>query len=185
MTESLPHPDGVDAKIICRSGDVKQMYTELPQQTLITAIKFCLDFLRSKTRRDRISIPSSKHDKTNCRLGHGFGDDVITFLFSDILNISIHDISNCFFAFAGIILHQQIGIPMGSQGSPPFAMCICMYYEYHCYQSIKDYRFFEPKIHAPHLTPVYNKLNACIRNNPNIGQFLDEHNITPDQLVSG
>ena len=43
---------------------------------------------------------------------------------------STFDIHNAYFKCFGTILKQIVGVPMGSPGSPAYAICICMYYEH-------------------------------------------------------
>jgi hypothetical protein len=84
-----------------------------------------------------------------------------------------------------VVLLQHTGIPMGSPGSPPFAQCICMYYEHHFYMSIRDHTRFSSSLPMPHLQGYMDKLSAFMQSNPSISLFLDSSNLTPDQIVDG
>ena len=54
----------------------------------------------------------------------------VTFSFKEIDEICKYDIENTYPTSLGSILHQTRGVPIGSPGSPTYAICICAYYEH-------------------------------------------------------
>ena len=64
----------------------------------------------------------------------------LTLSFAQILEMSIFDVENAYFQSLNTTLKQIIGIPMGSPGSPSYAICVCMYINEHQFHaSMHDY----------------------------------------------
>ena len=55
------------------------------------------------------------------------------------MEIVVTDIRTCYFKSLGVWLWQVVGVPMGSPGSPTYAICICAYCEYQFHQSLRDF----------------------------------------------
>ena len=74
---------------------------------------------------------------------------------------------------------------MGSPGSPPFSMCICMYYEHNFYSSIRDISHFSSPLSLPNLTTRLDALNKFVRTHSSLVSTFKSHNIAPADLVHG
>ena len=121
-------------------ADIKNMYTELPHDVIVKSIHFMfhkIKLLRKYRKYRKISIPRSKHGKAFFGYSQNYRT-YITLSFNEIISISTFDINNVYFTSLGQVLHQIKGVPMGSPGSPSYAICICMYYENQFYNSIYD-----------------------------------------------
>ena len=74
-------------------------------------------------------------------LGKSHCESFVTLSFEEIYKICEYDIKNAYFTSLGNILKQIRGVPMGSPGSPNFAITICSYYEHLLHQKLKRFRF--------------------------------------------
>ena len=63
----------------------------------------------------------------------------MTLSFDKIYDICKYDIENTYFESLGTLLHQTRGVPMGSPGSPSYAICICTYYEHLLHEKLKRF----------------------------------------------
>ena len=143
-----------NTKIMMFCADIKNMYTELPHDIIIKSIQFMfhnIQQLRKYRKYRKISVPRTKHDKAF----FGYSQNYRSFInlsFKDIISITTFDIRSVYFTSLGKILHQFKGVPMGSPGSPAYAICICMYYEHQFYNSIYDSQKLNP--HLPDNTLI-------------------------------
>ena len=122
-------------------GDIKNMYTSLPHDMVIRAIEFVLDrCARTRQGRTRHVSFERKH-RGRIQFGRSRSNSEMGCMsFKDILRVSSFDIRHAFFKSLGTVLRQVVGIPMGSPGSPSYAICICMYYEHQFHQSLHDHK---------------------------------------------
>ena len=132
---------GNNTKILPFCADIKNMYTELPHEDILKAVRFILEKCKSKTRRSNVTIEK-------CKQGDAImGKSVITrtthicFSFKEIEDICKFDLENIYFKSNGQILQQIRGVPMGSPCSPTLAICVCAYYEHLLTQKLKRYEF--------------------------------------------
>ena len=58
---------------------------------------------------------------------------------AEIYSICKFDIENTYFNSLGQTLHQTRGVPMGSPGSPSYAICICAYYEHLLHEKLRKF----------------------------------------------
>ena len=141
INEKLINQYGSHTEIIPFCADIKNMYTELPHEDILKAVRFILNRCQEKTRRKHVTIEKSKQ-------GDAFiGKSAITktthacFSFDEIENICKFDLDNIFFKSNGQILQQIKGVPMGSPCSPTLAICVCSYYEHLLMQKLRKYEF--------------------------------------------
>ena len=85
------------------------------------------------------------------RPGHTQNNSYVTLSLTDIRRICIFDITNALFSCFNTTLKQIVGVPMGSPGSPAYAICICMYYE-HIFKSKLTH--LQNKLNLPFKTPL-------------------------------
>ena len=124
--------------ILC--GDIKNMYTELPHDEIIKAVEFMINRTKAKTRRKHVTIERKKRGEINLGKTSAVTSESHTVLsFEKILEICKFDIKNTYFTSLGQILHQTKGVPMGSPGSPIYAICICAYYEHLLHKKLKNF----------------------------------------------
>ena len=137
------NPFGQHTRFLSYCADVKEMYTGLPHDSIIRAVEFVLHRCTQVNRRGRRRCVKLERVKRGS-IAFGRADpflmsQFVTLTFEDILRICSTDIRTCFFASLSTILRQVVGVPMGSPGSPAYAICICMYYEHQFHASIHDY----------------------------------------------
>ena len=137
-----------NTKLMMFCADIKNMYTELPQDIIIKSIQFMfhnIKQLRKYRKYRKISIPRSKQGKAFFGYSQNYRS-FITLSFQDIINITTFDIRSVYFTSLGTILHQFKGSPMGSPGSSSYAICTCMYYEHQFYHSVYDSQKLSPHL---------------------------------------
>ena len=120
------------------------MYTELPHDIIRRSIEFALHHATThnrKARRRNITMERTKggHIMFGKTKSDPYDKTSLTLSFAQILEISIFDVENAYFQSLNTTLKQIIGIPMGSPGSPSYAICVCMYYEHQFHASMHDY----------------------------------------------
>jgi len=121
------------------SVDIKNMYTELPHDEIMQAVKFIMDefsknITERKFRRKAVTISLDKKNEkeypisfgNNCSTNNKF---MVSLTFKEIVKIINFDLNNVYAGVCNKIIKQKVGIPMGSPGSPPYAICLCYYYE--------------------------------------------------------
>ena len=124
--------------VLC--ADIKNMYTELPHDEILKSIKFMLDRAKMKTRRKFVTIERRKKGDINLGKTSAVTSSTHTVLsFDEIYNICKFDIENIYFNSLGQTLHQTRGVPMGSPGSPSYAICICAYYEHLLHEKLRKF----------------------------------------------
>ena len=95
--------------------------------------------------------------------GHIQNSSYITLKIQDIIRICTFDIQNAYFSCFNKILHQTVGVPMGSPGSPAYAICICMHYEHIFNKKITNLRHEIQNKHHNDDNPLNGPLCAGIR----------------------
>ena len=132
ISNTLKHTYGKNTKLLSYCADIKNMYTSLPHDTIIESIKSAIAlFTKTKMgRRCRSGISIERHAHGCVRPGRIQNSSYVTLKLEDIIRICTFDIKNAYFLCLGKILHQTVGVPMGSPGSPAYAICICMHYEH-------------------------------------------------------
>ena len=137
---------GNQSQIEIYGADIKEMYTFLPQEKILQAIRDLLSYTKRKSRRDSVVISRSSPKK--CRLGKSYLDipDLIPIPFTELYRIISFDIKNCHVKVDWLILSQILGIPIGSPNAPPCSMVICLMDEWKFHNSLTlyhpYYRFF-------------------------------------------
>jgi hypothetical protein len=116
------------------AGDIKQMYTELKHDSIMSAIVWLTSEFYRTTRRSEVTVPM--HARHGAHKGMAYGPNFVTFTLKDIENIVEFDISNAYFKTGSQMLQQKIGIPMGSPISPMLAIVFCAFYE--CIHEVKQ-----------------------------------------------
>ena len=146
-------PFGAHTRFLNYCADVKEMYTGLPHNCILRAVEFVLERCATTHRRGRRRCVSIERRKRgSIRFGRSdpsLMSQFVTLTFADIKAICETDINTCYFTSLGTLLRQIVGVPMGSPGSPAFAICICMYYEHQFHASIYDLTRFT-NIEKPH-----------------------------------
>ena len=137
---------GNQSQIEIYGADIKEMYTFLPQEKILQAIRDLLSYMKRKSRRDSVVISRSSPKK--CRLGKSYLDipDLVSVSFKELYRIISFDIKNCHVKIDWLILSQTLGIPIGSPNAPPCSMVICIMDERKFHNSLTlyhpYYRFF-------------------------------------------
>jgi hypothetical protein len=111
-----------------RSGDVKNMYTELPHDEIMNAVDWLLSLTLPKGRFKTVSV--MKRGRRGVRYGANNSPSTMHSLDSETIRRVVEfDLQNCLFSIGKINLRQVIGIPMGSPLSPVLAVLLCAFYE--------------------------------------------------------
>ena len=133
-----------DLHISTYAGDVKQLFTELPHEEVIDAMKWAIEMVRkTKKGRSKYSVTLNKIDKKMSRMGPTYDDiETIEVTFQEIIQIVRSDMGNSFFKINEEIIRQIFGIPQGSPLSPALAQCVLMYFEHKFLSSIYDNTHF-------------------------------------------
>ena len=122
--------------------DIKDMYTNLEHSMIIKHVEWLLDFVNSKSRKKNICI--NKFGKSGVCWGTSCNPNHSTHIkFYDLIHIIKLDIENCFMKVGFFILHQIIGIPMGSPLSSVLAILCCCIAEYRWQISLKKLNIFD------------------------------------------
>ena len=132
---------GPHTRVLTACADAKEMYTAIPHGFLARAIEFIVKRCRNKNRRARRGFVSvSRQKRGPIRFGRSPDTKLFVNLsFDDVLAIVMTDIRNCYFVSLGVWLLQVVGVPMGSPGSPTYAICLCAFSEFEFHQSVHDF----------------------------------------------
>ena len=127
-------------KIMPLCADIKNMYTELPHEEILKSIKFMLRRCQQKTRRKHVTLERKKRGEIHLGKTNAVTSTThVTLSFDKIFDICKYDIENTYFESLGTLLHQTRGVPMGSPGSPSYAICMCTYYEHLLHEKLKRF----------------------------------------------
>jgi hypothetical protein len=123
------------------AADVKEMYDWLPQDDIIKAIKWVLDYVKRRYRRDYVSV-NFKSTKSS-HLGRSYEcDEFVNLSFEMLFSICVFEISNALFTFNKSVFLQTLGVPIGAPGAPGYSMAVCIYFEHQFRTSIYDHSRF-------------------------------------------
>ena len=122
------------------SGDVQRLFTELDFDTVKKSLEWAVSTVKkTKTARGRHFVTINRLDKNMSRIGPKYSGMALSELsFADILDICLFDAQHAFFQKNEHILRQVFGLAQGSPISPPAAVCVLIYTEFHFLESIRD-----------------------------------------------
>jgi hypothetical protein len=127
-------------EIIVYAGDIKEMYTHLPQHIIIQAIHWILNIIKQHTRRNEVSVHSSSSKQTRIGKSYSYDNSFTAITFNQLFNICLFEIYHCYFILSNTIFKQIFGIPIGSLGSAGYSMAICIHQEWIFHQSLFDFQ---------------------------------------------
>ena len=116
-------------KIHVRSGDVKNMYTELPHDTIRLALSWLLN-LYTRKNKTNLNLLVTKQRRGPVRHGVNPRKDECVISTADILLLVNFSLDQNYFTIGGTVFQQINGTPMGDPESPPLATLVCIYYEH-------------------------------------------------------
>ena len=118
---------GAHTRFLRWCADVKEMYTGVPHAEAIRAIEFVVARMIAATRYSRCFVRVEKrlHGAVEFGRANHLLPGYTTLSFSEIRTICCVDVLHCYFQSLGVILHQDLGFPMGSPGAPNLAICLC------------------------------------------------------------
>jgi hypothetical protein len=120
---------GRKANFIIIPADIKNMFTELPQEAVRRAMSWFLDIVKKNNRKTSVRV--HKNDLEKPSFGRSVNlADYINLTFEELKQIIFFDLENCIFNVGNCTMRQKDGIPMGSQTSPPVAVISCVFYEF-------------------------------------------------------
>ena len=140
--DELRNTCGPNTRFLTYCADIKNMCSELPHDVIKNAIDFTLNHAATHNRQARRRAITMERQKGgdivfgSSRDPYNMSTSILTF--NEIRRISTFDIEHAHFHTLGTIHRQTLGIPMGSPGSPSYAICVCMYFEHQFHQSIYD-----------------------------------------------
>jgi len=131
--------DNVDFYML--TFDIKNMYTNLPQKQISTAIMNLFQLAKHVKRTKWITI--NKRGVRGVRWGK-YVDRVSTvqIQYFELLKLVELDINNCYFKLGDQIMKQIIGIPMGGPTSPPCSIILCAMAEINWQKQLKHLHIF-------------------------------------------
>ena len=133
---------GANTRLMAYCADIKNMYTELPHDVILDAIRFALQHCRDTNRRARRrALTFELRTRGTISFGKTCTSDSTThacLTFEQIYKICRFDVTHATFSTLGQCVRQILGVPMGSPGSPAYAICLCMFYEHKFHQSLYD-----------------------------------------------
>ena len=138
---SMHNAYGADTRFLKACADAKEMYTAIPHNFLLRAIEYIIDrFETTNPRARRKTVCVERAARGSIRFGRSpNGSQFVNLTFEEVMTIVGTDIRTCYFVSLGVWLLQIVGVPMGSPGSPTYAICLCAYSEYQFYQSARDF----------------------------------------------
>ena len=78
---------GDDSDFIVYSGDIKEMYTHLPQNVIIEAIKWILGILHSRSRRSEVSVNLLSSKLNRLGKSYSYDESFVNISFQQIFSI--------------------------------------------------------------------------------------------------
>ena len=139
--QDLKNTYGPHTRYMAYCADIKNMYTSLPHDAIIDAIRFAIQYCMDHTRGGRRKALTFELKKRG-RIAFGKSTTSYThasLTFKQIYEICKYDITHAYFTTLGQTVRQILGIPMGSPGSPAYAICICMFYEHKFHTSLHHF----------------------------------------------
>ena len=137
--KTITNPDTL-IEFMSQSFDVKNMYTELPHASIITAIEWLLreSQLTRFGRHKRVHLALSGRRNVAFQRNGGF----VHITYAQLITFVLFDLANVYFTLGTTILRQHNGIPMGSPISPALAIIVCAHAEHLFKQTISDFPNF-------------------------------------------
>ncbi|GBG92229.1 hypothetical protein CBR_g54772 [Chara braunii] len=114
------------AMAILRSSDIKEMFTSLPHTSIIEAVEWLLGEWEKK-RRTGVSV--SRRVKEVVMSKKSMGNGYVKLSFHLIISYVKYELAHTYTKCAGVLLKQEVGIPMGKNSSPPLACILCAKFE--------------------------------------------------------
>jgi hypothetical protein len=138
-TKTISNPDTL-IDFMSQSFDVKNMYTELPHASIVTAIEWLLheSQLTRFGRHKRVHLALSGRRNVAFQRSGGF----VHITYTQLITFVLFDLANVYFTLGTTILRQHNGIPMGSPISPALAIIVCAHAEHLFKQTISDFPNF-------------------------------------------
>ena len=123
---------GPHTRFLSWMADVKEMFTRLPHDELEKSIDFTLHMARATKRGRRGALCVERIPRGAVRFGRAstLEPQFVTISFADLRTILVTDIRTCFFTSLSAVIHQHVGVPMGSQGAPNIAINYCAWREH-------------------------------------------------------
>ncbi|GBG67699.1 hypothetical protein CBR_g827 [Chara braunii] len=118
---------GKNKVLLTAAYDVKEMFCNLPHDSIIKALTWLIDFWM----RNGVNEMLVKKRGKGAKLMRGKKPDGwCTVEFNEVLDFVKFDLRNTFTTVGGKILRQRIGIPMGKPSSPSIACMLCAHSEF-------------------------------------------------------
>ncbi len=119
---------------------MQRLFTELDFDTVKKSLEWAVSTVKkTKAARGRHFVTINRLDKNMSRIGPKYSGMALSELsFADILDICLFDAQHAFFQKNEHILLQVFGLAQGSPISPPAAVCVLIYTEFHFLESIRD-----------------------------------------------
>jgi hypothetical protein len=116
-----------DLILVAKSGDVKQMFVDLPHDNIINALDWILEIFTRKAKGQKLFV--MRFGRTGVRIGTRIAKGEVRVTTSQIKAFVFLYLDTAFFYISGKIMRQVNGIPIGGPKSPPLAILSCAYNE--------------------------------------------------------
>ncbi|GBG81783.1 hypothetical protein CBR_g33961 [Chara braunii] len=113
-----------DSLVSSMSYDIKDMFSKLPHENIMEALNWIIDYFVSKGKRMVRVNPRGKGSSFGQTTG---ADHWQTIDLETLKRFVEFDLKHTYTTATGVILKQEVGIPMGKSTSPPLACIMCAY----------------------------------------------------------
>ena len=114
-----------DLKVHPRGGDKKNMFSELPHDTVLEALDWVFARFAEKNHTDCVSL-----QRTGTQGVFMGRSRMAGWLAMDVRLLLQFDIENCYYRVGDAVVKQVHGVPMGSPPSPAVASAVMQFFEH-------------------------------------------------------
>lgn len=114
-------------RVHARSGDVKNMFSELPHDVIKDALEWIFAKYKETTGTTCVTLGPGKSGAAF--VGKKQRNHYTVMTTTTVRALLHFDLENCYYRVGERLVRQIFGVPMGSPPSPPSADLMCAYYE--------------------------------------------------------
>jgi hypothetical protein len=117
-----------DLTVHPRGGDLKNMFSELPHDTVFEALDWLFTRFAEKNHTDCVSM--QRTGTQGVIMGRSRMAGWVVMDVKLVRLLLKFDIENCYYRVGNTVVKQVYGVPMGSPPSPPVASTVMQFYEH-------------------------------------------------------